>query len=531
MKQYFLIIFFLTYVIVGFSQQNKDSLKNPVTQFFMQSLVEDLNHFPLNYQHYTIKDYTASSLYFKTEDGTFKDGRTPETINNYGLNTQGVFRTKKGTIFFGNISIEKIYYKNLKWNLSYQLPENGIMEDPHYFGVSKGGDWNNQHYHLNGGFLIPVNSKISLMLHSKYKLFNKYRTDLDPRLDIRYNELNFNAGISYAINTKHHLKTSFLYGYSHVDNSISFSNTFQNSPFNYNIYVKWLSGYGSFSSPFKNSTQRRTKYYTGTLGYSFTTDNLSIMSDIKYVKNNQITYRNNGVQDINDRSNYFATYKPNSLEFSNLMLYKITELKHLKLKLNGVTKKGENYLEAKQGKSYSASENNLLMSFAYLKFKENNTFWDIGITTTISDINQFDALATTKFNYTNFEISNYLLYSFPISKKTHLNPFINSSLRLNLSNKYIQGNSEYFENIQENDYASLAQRDFYTDVILPNTELFTVSQLHLKTGSSIQIETKHKYNLILSIKGGTYFPLEKSKNFNSLNSNRFEAFLGLTITY
>ena len=530
-KQYFLLIFFLSLVLVGFSQQNKDSLKNPVTQIFMQSVVEDLNNFPLNYQYYAVKDYTASSLYFKTEDGNYKDGRAPETINNFGLNTQGVYRNKKGVIFFGDISIEKIYYKNLKWNLSYQLPENGIMEDPHYFGVSKGGDWNNQHYNLNGGFIIPVNSKISLLVNAKYQLYNKYRVDLDPRAQITYNTLNLNVGLGYSINARHHLKASLLYGYTHVDNAITFSNNFQNSPVNYDIYVKWLSGYGSFSSPFKNSTQRRMKHYITTLGYSFTTEKLTVLADVKYEKNNQITYRNNNVQDVKDRGNYFATYEPYTIEFNSVFLYKKSELKHLKFNIRGYSKSGDNYLESKQGKSYSVSEKNVLFSLAYLKFKNNKDYWDMGISTEVNSANQFDALATTTSNYTNLEISNYLLRSFPISNTVAISPYLKSAVRFNLSNKFIQGNKQYLESIEENDFPGLAQRDFYSEVIIPNNELFTASELNLNTGASIQVKTNQVYNLSINIQGGLLLPLQEINNFASSNLNRFEGLLGLTITY
>lgn len=522
-------MFFLNFVLV--SGQNKDSLKNPVTQFFMQSLVEDLNKFPLNYKHYTVKDYTASSLYFKTEDGNYKDGRTPETITNLGLSTQGVYTNKKGVIFFGDISIEKIYYKNLKWNLSYQLPDNGIMEDPHYFGVSKGGDWNNQHYSLKGGFILPVNSKISLLVNASYQLNNQYRVDLDPRAEITYNELNLGIGASYAIDVNHHLKASLSYGYVHVDNDLTFSNTFQNAPVNYDIYVKWLSGYGSFSSPFKNSTQRRMNHFTGSIGYSFSTDKLTAIADVTFKNKDQITFRNNSVQDVKDKSNYFGTYTPSTMAFNGLILYKKSDLKHFKLNISGYAKNGDNYLESKQGKSYSVSEKNLLLSWAYLKFKNSKDFWDMGLSTEVMSVNQFDALATTTSNYTNLEITNYLLHSFPLSKTMAISPYLKSAVRFNLSNKYVQGNKWYLETIEANDYSGLAQRDFYTDVIIPNAELFSASQLDLNTGASIQIQTNQVYNLSVNIQGGLLLPLQKINDFTSTNLNRFEGLLGLTITY
>ncbi|MCR8668470.1 hypothetical protein NO995_12320 [Aestuariibaculum sp. M13] len=531
MKQYFLFLLGFSVSLVGFGQRKTDSIQDPVRQNFAQDLVQELSKFPLNYQFATIKDYTASVLYFKTESGDLKDGRTSETINNFGLKTQGVYRNKNGVLFFGDISISKEFYKNLKWNLSYDLPENGVMSDPHYFGVSKGGNWSNQEYDINGGFILPVSSKIKLLLNTNYTLFNKYRIGLDPRPEITYNNLDVNLGLSYKLAEKHHIKASFAYGYTHVDNEIKFSNNDKNLPANYDIYVRWMSGYGSLSSPFKNSTQRRITEYQAHLGYTFQTENLTIMADALYKAADQLTYRNNGVVNKDDTSNYFASYKPESFSVNVLGLYKITPLKQIKFNVSGDFSSGDNFWYAKGGKTYSAQENALKAGLSYLNFSSEKIFWDMGLSTKIWSVEQRDALATTSSNYTNLDFQPYIMRSFAVSDNMALSPFFKSTLRLNLDELYIQGNTSDLENIQENDFAAYAQRDFYSEVIIPNHELYSVNQLNLSGGTFININSQKHYNVSLKLQAGYQIAFQQMHAFSSSDPSRFSGLASLTISY
>jgi hypothetical protein len=410
------------------------------------------------------------------------------------------------------------------------MPEKGLMENPHYFGVSKGGDWNNQQYQLNGGVLIPLGN-FTFLSKVEYQLFNKYRVDLDPRPEIVYNELNFNFGFSYNFSKKHHFKVSYLYGYTHVDNDINFSNKDQNNPSNYDIYVKWLSGYGSLSSPFKNSTQRRMSQHQTTLGYSFTSDKLTLMADFEYSKSDQVTYRNNGVIDLKDRSNYFATYEPVKIEGNILGLYQIDSFKTIKLNINGYSKKGDNFWEAKGGKSYSSSEENIAISIAYLKLYDKHKYLDLGVTTELWNIKQEDALAATILNYNNLDVESYVLRSFSLSNSLALSPFFKSMIRFNLNHLYSQGNKYDLENLEENDFAGYAQRDFYNEVVIPNSELYSSDQIKLSLGTLMQINSNKRFDLSLKIQAGTNFSLQKTKKFTVSNPCRFDGLFSLTISY
>jgi len=526
MKQYIFIIYFLCFYSFVLSQE-----KDPVHQFFTNNLINNLSKFPLNYQYYNLKNYTASSLYFKTESGSYKDGRTPEAIYDFGLKTQGLYKNKKNILFFGNISIAKNYYKNLKWNLSYELPELGLMEDPHYFGVSKGGNWNNQQYDIQGGCIIPMGTKFNVLTKVLYKLSNLYRVELDPRPEITYNNLNFNMGLSYNLSKNHHLKGSINYGYTHIDNGIDYSNSNKNNPSYYDIYVKWLNGYGSISSPFKNSTQRIMKHKKVNIGYSFSNNQFHLMTDIEYSTNNQITYENKEIIDHKDESKYLAIYKPHKIETNILLIYQTENSKSFKLNINGFSEQGENFWMSKNGKSYSSKHNNLSIDIAYLKLYNNAHFWDIGFATNLWQVNQYDALATTTSNYTNLDLEDYILYSFPLSKTVAFSPYLKNKFRFNVAHKFIQGNKEDFDTIAENDFAAYVQRDFYNEVIIPNAELYSTHQLQLNLGTWLKIATKKEYTISINLEGGINLPLQKMKKFSDSTPNRFNGLLNLTLKY
>ena len=45
--------------------------------------------------------------------------------------------------------MQRIYQRNKAWNLSEtEVQANGLMPDPHYFGVSRPAPWVNQQYNI-----------------------------------------------------------------------------------------------------------------------------------------------------------------------------------------------------------------------------------------------------------------------------------------------------------------------------------------------------------------------------------------------
>lgn len=529
MRQYIFIVILGGCIFSSFAQEKKDSLYNPVNQFFAERLFTAYQVNATNLAHIPLKNFTASSIFLNHNKGSFQDGRTPETITEFGVRTSGLYRSKKDLLFFGNLSFKKSYYEDLKWNLSFQLPYRGLMLDPHYFGVSKGASWNNQYYDLNGGMLLPLNSKLAILLETNYHLFNKYRTNLDPRAELTSNALNFKAGLSYQVHPAHMFNASFSYGYQHIDNDINYSNREQNIPANYDIYVKWISGLGSISSPFNNTTQRRSTTYQALLGHLYKTTALQITTDLSYKETERITYRNNGVEDSNDPSEYFATYTPKTYELRSIALLDINTQKKMLLQLNAIHTTADNFWQSKGGKTYAASNTSAKVSFHMLQANSKNDFWDYGGDLEWWHVDQNDALAATSIDYTYLEVGGYLLRSFELSDQTALAPYLKPNLQLNLNNAYAQGNAADLVNLGENDFAGLTQKALYNEVILPNAEFFGIHKAGITLGVQSKFNQAKEYQLNWDLQAGYKAPLESNEYFS--NTNRFSISTSITLGY
>ncbi|MCF4102355.1 hypothetical protein L1I30_11815 [Gillisia sp. M10.2A] len=530
MKRYFFIIIMVSVNINLRAQDSANS--NAVDNYFYADLLKGIRTNPNNYLYAPIADYTASSLFYNYASGELKQGAEPEGIHEFGLSSTGIYHNKKGITFFGNLSIQKSYYDNLKWNLSYQLPDEGVMPDPHYFGVSKGAKWSNQEYNLQGGLFIPIlTDRLHFLLNIEYGLANKYRTDLDPRPEITYNDLGVTGGANYKISEQHSLKIAGEYGFTHVQNDIKFSNNDQNIPVNYDIYVKWIAGYGSLSNTFQNSTLRRYKRKGLNLGYTYTSTKNLILADLSFLKKEQITYRSKEVEDEDDHSNYFATFKPSSIEFKLTAVHKITPLKSLKVEVLAKNTTGNNFWFSKGGKSYALNKNSALFNLGYIRQNNTQTLFDVGTKISYSNVSQKDALAATQSNLHNVNLAFYGLKSFQLNEHIALAPFAEIGLKYNLSSEFINGNQIYLQNIAENDYAGLALKDYYNDVIYPDVEMLSSDLLDLTVGVNLKLASTNKFNTLLHIKAGNLWALNDLKYFSNTAPNRFQTSMGLTVYY
>src|SRR5690606_27446235 len=129
------------------------------------------------------------------------------------------------------------------------------------------------------------------------------------------------------------------------------------------------------------------------------------------------------------------------------------------------------------------------------------------------DSHQKDALSTTDVSYSNVELEPYLLRGFSVSKKTSISPFIKGNLRLNMDSAYLQGNQSYLDNLSENDFAGWTQRDFYQEVILRDTELFSKHELAGSFGAWLHFKQHNNMKFSLKVEGGYRTALESLHRF------------------
>lgn len=531
MKRYFFLIGLGLIYVGGFSQETQ-TLYSPINNMFFEDLLKEMSENPANYEYVPIGNYTASNLFYRYETGSLKQGGIPESIQRFGIETKGIYRDSANRLFFGDLSIEKSYYDDLKWNLSYQLPENGLMSDPHYFGVSKGAKWNNQDFDISGGMIQPLGKKWSFLIKANYHLFNKYRTDFDPRPKITFNDLEFLGGFSYLINNKHHIKLNGVYGSTDVSNDVDFSNNDKNIPYNYDIYIKWIAGYGSLVSPFKSNTQRKFTQTGYNLGYSYISEKNKFFADFSYREKEQITYRSASVENEDDPAEYFATYSPQTMDFSLIGLHTINERNLLKLSMNTHIFSGDNFITSKGGKSYSAEEKNINFNLALLNQDSNGiTNIDTGIKGEWLQVKQQDILAATISDITNLNLGAYFLKSYKVKENLRINPFGEISFSYNYSSDFINGSQDYLSNISENDYAGLALKAFYDEVIYPDVELLSTNRINISTGVSVNFLSAGNLNSLFRLEAGIKKPLEELDNFEESKPHRLYGSTSLTIYY
>ncbi|WP_340063994.1 DUF6850 family outer membrane beta-barrel protein [Ascidiimonas aurantiaca] len=503
---------------------------HPANTIFFEEMTGIFSETPNNLPFIPVRDYTASSLSYKKTDGLFKLGAEPEAIKTFGVSTEGIYRDSLGLLFFGDFSIEKTYYDRLRWNLSYTLPDEGIMPDPHYFGVSKPGDWSNQRYRVTGGILYPVpNKPLTLLARVAYTLENRFRTNLDPRPKITYNDLEFTAGANYEITKGHFVKAHFFYGYTNVDNEITFSNNEQNQIANFDIYVRWVAGYGSLISPFSNNTQRNHTTYGGSIGYAYSTYKNRILIDASIRNREQITFRNNSVEDEDDPANFFGTYEPVEFQVQSTWFHFINDHSLWRAQVEAFYMEGSNFLTSKAGKTYAAERSRIRASFAYLQQNtRGRTEWDMGGDLTYHRLWQRDALAGVLGETQNLGLEAYILKGFTANKNLHIGPLLRVAGNLNLQENFINSNAGFLESVEPDDFPGLALQRYYNEVLIPDMAYLSSDTISAHAGINLDFSTSRNIQIQVALRTGALFPLG---DFMDVHTRRLDHSLTLRLFY
>ncbi|WBL21349.1 DUF6850 family outer membrane beta-barrel protein [Zunongwangia sp. HRR-M8] len=486
---------------------------------------------PFNFLYLPVKNYTETGLFYTAEGGDFRDARIPSQMQNFGLQTNGIYKNESGILFYGDLSITKSYYKNLKWNLSYQLPENGFMEDPHYFGVARPGNWSNQDYDINGGIVFPIKDKWHALAEVNYHLFNKYRNDRDPRDKITFNELVFNAGLNYQITASQYVSLKGSYGATDISNKTNYTISSNDSPKNYRQYIKWITGYGSFSNAFWTSTMRNYHQAGITLGYTLENEIYTINIDVGYLQKKQDTYKNANVNNKHNEKDFFAEYKPKTYSLDALVLKKQTENSHLKLQFSGLHTKAGNTLTNQGGQSYSASITKVNLLFGYLETKQGKSVTDLGLGFGYRNSEQKDVLEQSRLNFSFVKPEFYAMKRIKINPNLDFLPKVSGQVNISLNHQFNYPNASYFNSIQDKDFFGLTQKLFYEEVTLPNSELFSASNWQSSIDLGLNLKSIQNLDTYFSIKGSYQESFNNLQYFNNTTPNRWTVSASLKVYY
>ncbi len=526
MKRFSLLLL----LCLAFRVTAQNSVNSPVSNQFFTEVLKNYSINPVSMAEVPLKDFTASTLYYNFEEGRLKQGGEPTAIHDFGLKTEGIFRKENGVLFFGDLLVKKTYYRDLAWNLSYMMPEKGIMPDPHYFGVSKPGNWSNQHYELSGGIVVPIKDRWNFALATSYRLFNKYRVDLDPRPKLTYNNLKIGANIGYDFTVNHSLNIGYAYHYEDIANAISYSNKYYNVPVNYDIYVKWIAGYGSLINAFNNSIKRKNNAHHLSMGYTFQRGNDRLLVTANLERKEQLTYRENLDTTEDIESSYFGTYKPLEFNLRIMGLKNLGKGNHIKGEYMYTNRGGDNFLFSKSGKTYSATLTEHKLSFSQIQQDTNSlTDHEFGMELSYWETSQRDALAVTRSNLKNIEVELYGQKVIYKNQKIRIRPHFKTCLMFNFEENLENENSQYLENIDEYDYMGFSLRNYYNQVITPDHQLFSTSRLKIEAGSYIDFIGNENIRTLFNLKVGYFSAIEDVNYFGS--SNRISTSLSLILNY
>ncbi len=508
-----------------YAQQEKDSVSDfscinvisikpqPLSHFFQQQYASYL-HSPIYLKEALIGNFTTSSLFYNHERGDFHLAQSPEKAHNFGLNTRGLYKHKQYT-FFGDLEVRRTYEDGKRWNISYNnVDENGLLDDPHYFAVSRPAAWNNQHYTLGGGVIFPLLTDLwHLQLSTRYNLQESYRTENDPRAKIMRSELLFNAQTTFRLAPSHRLSLGGEVGYANLQNRISITNKQTDSPQDYDRYLKWQLGYGTlYNRPF-DSTKRRNLQYGVNLAYHYKGN---FFAQLSYNLYDTDTYNNNTLNsDEQDdvlanyaRSNYALHLHYNSVLRAGAQLLLTADIAQTD---------GYNRLTALAGKNYTMQQHYATLSVALLQQDKQHISSDAGVALTYRQTEQKDALASTESDVAYLMIKPYYSWELPFEKISVV-PTFAAGVRIPVRSALTNTNVDYLKPLLPDDYAAQTTHLFYDEVVYPDSAYFAAHQYYLQFGTDLRFPVGKGRTLVVGASSHYTTDLHKKHRY-TLNAH------------
>lgn len=512
MKWYLLIIGITTGTIWG--QQF------PTETLFFNNLYDNYKQTPLFLPEISIDNFTISSLFYKRNEGNWHLGQQAKKQHSIGLRTYGIYQHNK-TTFFGELGIKRIYDDAKKWNLSaFDVSPEGLMPIPHYYAVSKGSKWNSLLFDSRMGFIQPIIfQKWDFSLSASYNLSQKFRTEYDPRPTIIYNNLNLNLSTGFKFLQKHKISIGMGGGFYKTNTRITFSDTFTQTPYYYEKYYRWIFGYGTFQNAAFPTAKDYNTFLESHIGYHYSDEKNKWFVTIQHKKNKIDTYNNNSDTN-NPNENVIAQFKTTEV-IGNLSFFRvINPTQKLYINLKGNRFSAENFLIKQNGKNYASTQNFYEIMVALLN-NTQKTIYDLGISLSLNEVYQKDALANTLTDRTFIKLSPYLSKEFVLNNGSII-PKLMFSYQQKIHNKLENNNLDYHKTIEETDYAAKTIRLFYDEVVYRDFHYFNRNHYEINLGTDFKFPLQKNRDILVGLSSTYKTTLQKS------NENRY--FLSAHIT-
>ena len=471
-----------------------------------------------------LENFTESSLYYHQNKGDLRLGQQNREEILFGITSKGMYKHNK-LLFWGDIQVERQYEKDKKWNLSYaDVSPEGIMPDPHYYAVSKGSEWNNQRYKLLGGVLIPiVEQKWDLALSSDYELSQRFRTEYDPRPNVKHNKLVFNISSGVSISNEHKIAIGGNYGYGKVQNGVNYSEELVHSPANYDRYLRWQVGYGTPQNARLHNAKRNHTYHSIWLGYHYKMNKGYLYAYGQYGQQNTDTYRTSG-EIVDKEEDMIGVYTIGT--FSGLISYLryFSKSNILYVSAENFHTSGFNYLIAQAGKNYVSAVDKFQLKASSLNMKDDLIHSDVGLSIGYLSAYQKDVLSKTLSKHSHLNVEAYFKKEYPL-KQMSVFPQVSFVYHQKLHNNLVNNNTNYHKDILDTDYASKHIRLFYDEVVYPDYHHFGKNRYEFHFGAALKKPLKDNRFVLIGV-STTY-----KTTFEAQKDNRYHLFLKLAAHY
>lgn len=457
---------------------------------------EQMSNNITNFDTLNVANYTQTSLFFNNAKGENKQVQIPNKQTHFGLQTEGIQALKNGLLFKGGFTIQKEYWKESVWNLTYQQPKDYFFEDPHYYAVEKPGNWNNQNYLLNGGVMIPLtktNTKIGL--ETVYNLKESFRTQYDPRPRIKYKELAPQISIHQTINPEHAIALSYQNTNKSVDEITNYSDKNDNFPVNTDVFMYWYAGYGTILLKEKTSTRRDINKNKIQINYTFKKPKLTVYSLFGYQKGELDTFKSSSYNvDEDDTENppIIYNYNTTTLTAQSYFYRNVNKTKQqlFGLKLKNYT--GDNFLISFQGKNYTAKQTKATVTIGQTITQNNINKHDFIADIIFLNSDMQDALSQTGVELQEITFLPTYTKDILLNEKLTFSPKLKVGYKMNLNAK-LTDLQAYKRVITDSlEFSKVNQKNFYDQVVLPDYNYAKNNQLIISPSMQFVLKNDKK---------------------------------------
>ena len=488
------------------SQQEKE--------LFQQTSETDITHL----YNSPYKEFTSANLFFNHENGENKQAQVPGQIVDFGLQTEGLKTNKNNIMFVGDFNFSKSYWNQSKWNLSYQMPHQYLMDDPHYYAVAKEGNWSNQNYAINGGMVIPIQQKAFIGLKADFELKQQFRL-IDPRPEVKTSAISPTLSVGLPILNNHFVSLSGSYGKVDIFTDVSYSDNDDNLPYNTELYNRWQVGYGSLRNRFSNSTRRNNHPIKFGFSHQYQTDLNTVLTGFEYATGDQKTLRNQ--QYLNEEDQIWFNYKTETISAHSMAQIK-KENRQYQIGVRAENYSGHNFIKTQNGKSFTAKKQYYELKTGYLTRIANELEPKIELSNKLYFLQaeQTDALSLTGFKISEIGLEPMVTKHIQINNQYEIEPSLKLVGKLNIGTDFTDLLASQRENIDPLNFQAISTKQFYDEVIYPDFAFASANQF----GANPSIVLKRNGdNQTAFVK----FDYQLLQNTNSQQRSNFAATVGL----